>query len=73
MEAEPLYSRAIAIGEAVLGSDHPNLATWLNNKAGLLSKQAPATRLSREHGSREIVYHDHFRSGFSPDHSQGLA
>ena len=34
-EAEPLYQRAIAIGEKTLGPDHPDLATWLNNLANL--------------------------------------
>ena len=34
-EAEPLFQRAIAIGEKTLGPDHPNLATRLNNLAGL--------------------------------------
>jgi tetratricopeptide (TPR) repeat protein len=32
-EAEPLYQRAIAIGEKTLGPEHPDLATWLNNLA----------------------------------------
>ena len=35
-EAEPLLRRALAIGEASLGSEHPNLATYLNNLAQLL-------------------------------------
>ncbi len=35
-EAEPLYRRALAIGEATLGSDHPNVAIGLNNLANLL-------------------------------------
>lgn len=30
-EAEPLYRKAVEIGETVLGPDHPDLATWLNN------------------------------------------
>src|SRR3989440_4969588 len=34
-EAESLYQRAIAIGEKVLGPEHPNLASGLNNLAGL--------------------------------------
>jgi tetratricopeptide (TPR) repeat protein len=34
-EAEPLYQRAIAIGEKALGAHHPRLATSLNNLAGL--------------------------------------
>ncbi|CAM9170840.1 unnamed protein product, partial [Ectocarpus sp. 8 AP-2014] len=35
-EADPLYLRAIEIGEKTLGPDHPALATRLNNR-GLLS------------------------------------
>jgi hypothetical protein len=35
-DAEPLYRRALAIGEASLGNDHPNVATALNNLARLL-------------------------------------
>ncbi|CAN0356259.1 unnamed protein product, partial [Ectocarpus fasciculatus] len=38
-EADPLYLRAIEIGERTLGADHPDLATRLNNRAGLLEKQ----------------------------------
>jgi tetratricopeptide (TPR) repeat protein len=34
-QAEPLYQRAIAIGEKSLGPQHPSLATWLNNLANL--------------------------------------
>ncbi|CAN0537430.1 unnamed protein product, partial [Ectocarpus sp. 8 AP-2014] len=32
-EADPLYLRAIEIGEQTLGPDHPALATCLNNRA----------------------------------------
>ena len=35
-EAEPLYRRALAIGEKTLGPGHPNVATSLNNLGGLL-------------------------------------
>jgi hypothetical protein len=35
-EAEPLYRRALAIGERSLGPDHPKVATDLNNLASLL-------------------------------------
>ncbi|CAN0453882.1 unnamed protein product, partial [Ectocarpus fasciculatus] len=38
-EADPLYLRAIEIGEKTLGPDHPGLATWLNNRAELLRVQ----------------------------------
>ena len=36
-EALPLYTRSREIFEKVLGQDHPNVATLLNNEAGLLS------------------------------------
>lgn len=35
-EAEPLYRKAVEIGESVLGPEHPDLATWLNNLATLV-------------------------------------
>ena len=38
-EAEPLYERAIAIGEKTLGPEHPNLATYMNNLALLYKTQ----------------------------------
>lgn len=43
-EADHLYLRAIQIGEKKLGADHPALATWLNNRAGLLHAQVRATQ-----------------------------
>ena len=43
-EAEPLYVRAMAIDEKVYGPDHPEVATDLNNRAGLLSICSSAVR-----------------------------
>lgn len=37
-EADLLYLRAIEIGEKALGPDHPDLATWLSNRALVLLK-----------------------------------
>lgn len=37
-EAEPLYRRAIEIGEATLGKDHPNTVTFRENLDSLLSE-----------------------------------
>ena len=34
-EAKPYFTKAVASYEASLGADHPNLATSLNNLAGL--------------------------------------
>ena len=48
-EAEPLYKRALAIGEKALGSEHPDLANILNNLAklyfadGQLDRALPAS------------------------------
>src|SRR6516165_7688783 len=39
MEAEPLYRRAVEIGEKVLGKNHPDVATGYNNLARLLQDQ----------------------------------
>ncbi len=38
-EAEPLYLRAIEIGEKTLGPEHPHLTTYLNNLAELYRDQ----------------------------------
>ena len=38
-EAEPLYKRALEIRERVLGPDHPDTATSLNNLAILYDNQ----------------------------------
>lgn len=37
-----MYVRAVKIGEKVLGPLHPDLATRLNNRAVLLTKQVRA-------------------------------
>ena len=45
-DAEPLFKRTVEIYEKALGSDHPNVATALNNLGGLLSTQVPlSTRI----------------------------
>jgi tetratricopeptide (TPR) repeat protein len=38
-QAKPLFERALAIDEKVYGKDHPDVATNLNNLAGLLRDQ----------------------------------
>ena len=38
-DAEPLYKRALAIGEETLGPRHPYVASSLNNLATLLDSQ----------------------------------
>lgn len=46
-EAEPLYERATKVLQTALGPDHPNVATSLNNWAGLLKGQVRAVGISR--------------------------
>ncbi len=46
--AEPLYKRSLAIWEKALGTEHPNVATSLQNYAALLremGRDAEADRL----------------------------
>ena len=38
-DAEPLYKRALAIGEETSGLTHPGMASILNNLANLLEAQ----------------------------------
>ena len=42
-EAEPLFQRALALGEKTLGPDHPTVATRLNNLAQLLQVRGSTT------------------------------
>lgn len=44
-DAEPLYARCQAIDEKVLVAEHPDAATTLNNRAGLLHRQVRAVRV----------------------------
>lgn len=66
-EAEPLYKRALAIHEKVLGSEHPGVATLLNNLAELLDSQVmpQLSMLSPEQQCCEVpgrVLFGHFRA-----------
>ena len=38
-DALPLRHECLAIGKKVLGEEHPDVAVWLNNLAGLLKAQ----------------------------------
>lgn len=53
-KAELLYARCQAIQEKVLGPDHPNLATTLNNRAVLLGSQVSG--LPRARGDHLQVF-----------------
>jgi hypothetical protein len=67
-EAEPLMRRALAILKKVLGPEHPNVATSLNNLATLYDNQGQYAKahLSGEPGrlppacSRILRVHFHF-------------
>lgn len=41
-EAEQLYESSQAVEEKILGPEHPDVATSLNNRAGLLQDQVRA-------------------------------
>ena len=43
--ARPLYERSLALRENVLGPDHPDVASSLNDLAGLLDDQVRVDRL----------------------------
>ena len=69
-EAEPLYQRAIAIWEKILGPDHPTVAGGVNNLAMLLQDQGkldeagPLLPQAMEgycelQGDRHIIAHPH--------------
>ena len=44
-EVKPLYEEAITIWKKVHGGEHPQVATGLNNLAGLLYKQVSESSL----------------------------
>jgi tetratricopeptide (TPR) repeat protein len=63
-QAEPLYRRALAIGEESLGPNHPNFATRLNNLAILLSE-------TNRHAEAEPLYRRALaidEKSFGPNH-----
>jgi tetratricopeptide (TPR) repeat protein len=68
VEAEPLCRRALAIGEAFYGPDHPNVATHLNSLADLLQD---INRLSEAEPMyrRALVILDRFEQATGHDHS----
>ena len=41
-EAKPLYKRSLAINEKALGPEHPDIATSLENYAGMLPLVPPS-------------------------------
>src|SRR5271166_4290232 len=65
-QAEPLYRRALAIEETSFGPDHPEVATDLNNLAGLL--QATNRLAEAEPLYRRALAID--EASFGPDHPE---
>ena len=53
-EAGPLYERSLAIREKAVGPDHPDVATALNNLAGLWMTQVRPVR--RFQGSPVVLF-----------------
>lgn len=53
-EADALYLRAIEIGEKTVGPDHPDIASRLNRRAGVLRLQVRIGQRSRQRSRRCI-------------------
>jgi hypothetical protein len=52
------YERALAIGEAALGPDHPDVGIWRSNLSGVLGAvQEEAVREDQDRTSRNIRKH----------------
>ncbi len=58
-KAEPLYQRAVAIMEKALGTDHPNVATSLENYAELLRNMNRETEAARMEALAETIRAKH--------------
>jgi hypothetical protein len=61
-EAEPLMRRALEIGEASYGPEHPDVAAYLNNLAQLLQSRVNSIDYicKREKSSREPDFSNYF-------------
>ncbi len=55
-EAEPLYERSLAIQEKVLGPEHPDVATSLENYAALLRETARADEAERMEARAKAIH-----------------
>src|SRR5271165_6468823 len=58
-EAEPLYQEALKIRQKVLGPEHPDTATSLNNLALLYVRMGDYGKASQEAGISEAVVADY--------------
>ena len=70
VEAESLYRHALAIQEAVLGPDHPDVAASLNNQAGLYHAQG-RHELALEYFRRASTIHRNRASRTGAERSVG--
>ena len=61
-KADSLYIRAIEITEKTLGSDHPDLALRINNRAGLLRAQVRFVRIFEKYIVLLIVLYGFMRN-----------
>ena len=58
-EAEPLYSRALAIAEKALGPEHPTVATALENYAVLLRKTNRKAEVAKMEARAQVIRAKH--------------
>jgi tetratricopeptide (TPR) repeat protein len=58
-EAQPLYQRALAIWEKVLGLERPNVATCLENYALLLRKMGRPEKAARLESRARVIQRKH--------------
>ncbi len=54
-EAEPLFKRALTIGEKALGPEHPDVATALENYADLLRETGRGTEAAKMEARAEAI------------------
>jgi tetratricopeptide (TPR) repeat protein len=70
-QAEPLYMRTLALVEKVLGPEHPNVATILNNLAGLYDSQGRYEQAEPLH-ERALAIREKVLGPEHPDVAQSL-
>lgn len=66
-QADRLYIQAIEILERALGPDHPQVATGLSNRAGLLKSQVRAVRNVQFMGGSNLMVDSVVLGGRLPD------
>jgi hypothetical protein len=68
-KAEPLYGRALAICEKALGPEHPDVATSLNNLAGLYANQGRYAKVESLYQRALAIYEE----ALGPEHPDVVA